>query len=58
MLQDDLTKAAIKRAEEPLTIEELGDIFEKGKMCPYYDQKYRIKTADVIFMPYNYIIDQ
>ena len=27
-------------------------------MCPYYDQKQRIKTADIIFMPYNYIIDQ
>jgi hypothetical protein len=43
---------------EPLTIEELGKIFEEGKMCPYYDQKQRIKTADIIFMPYNYIIDQ
>lgn len=57
-MEDELAATAIKRAEEPLTIEELGDIFEKGGMCPFYDQKYRIKTADVIFMPYNYIIDQ
>lgn len=26
-------------------------------MCPYYHQKMRLQEADVIFMPYNYLLD-
>lgn len=26
-------------------------------MCPYYNQSERAKDADIIFMPYNYLLD-
>jgi Rad3-related DNA helicase len=39
-----------------LTIEELGTLYEEKKMCPYYDQKGNMQSADIIFMPYNYLI--
>ena len=26
-------------------------------MCPYYLQKNRVEFADIILMPYNYLID-
>lgn len=46
---------------EPLDIEELTSIAKKGEscgnFCPYYHQANRITSADIIFMPYNYLLD-
>ena len=41
----------------PMDIEELNRIGEKNGICPYYMQKTRCEVADVVLMPYNYIID-
>lgn len=41
----------------PLDIEELNDLGRKKQFCPYYQQNDRVKEADIIFMPYNYLLD-
>jgi hypothetical protein len=30
---------------------------KKHSFCPYYMSRERYQTADVIFMPYNYLLD-
>lgn len=40
-----------------LDIEDLGRIGNKLKCCPFYVSKEIIKRADIIFMPYNYLLD-
>ena len=39
-------------------IEDLHKIGTELKLCPYYLQKSRISEADLILMPYNYLLDQ
>lgn len=41
----------------PLDIEELHQISQQKLFCPYYSNKDRVTGADIIFMPYNYLID-
>lgn len=43
---------------EPLDIEELHEIGNKLIICPYFASKDRVPGADIIFMPYNYLIDE
>ena len=31
---------------------------EKDVFCPYYAMKDRVKGADVVFMPYIYLLDE
>ena len=40
-----------------MDIEELHKIAKEKLVCPYFAMKDRTKGADVIFMPYNYLID-
>ncbi|XP_031627519.1 regulator of telomere elongation helicase 1 homolog [Contarinia nasturtii] len=40
-----------------LDIEELGNIGNKYKCCPYYLSKEMNKKPEIIFMPYNYLLD-
>ena len=42
----------------PLDIEELHKVAQKDQFCPYYASKERTAIADLIFMPYNYLIDE
>ncbi len=42
----------------PMDIEELYEEGRKHFFCPYYQQKDRISETDIIFMPYNYLLDQ
>jgi Rad3-related DNA helicase len=41
-----------------LDIEELYNIGEESKICPYYLQKDRIESTNILFLPYVYLIDQ
>jgi hypothetical protein len=41
-----------------MDIEELHRMTDIHKFCPYYAMKDRIGGADIIFMPYNYLIDE
>lgn len=43
---------------EPHDSEELKQEGIKHTVCPYYLMNKRCKSADVIFMPYNYLIDE
>ena len=38
-------------------IEDLHKLGRKHQVCPYYLQKNRVEFADLILMPYNYLID-
>lgn len=50
---------AIKRIPwEPLDIEELHRLGKEQMVCPYFANKDRSQGADIIFMPYNYLIDE
>lgn len=40
-----------------LDIEELVRIGKKLKCCPYYASKEFVDGAEIIFMPYNYLLD-
>ena len=39
-------------------IEDLHKLGTELCLCPYYLQKMRISEADLILMPYNYLLDQ
>lgn len=53
-----LEKMSESNFEVPiLDIENLGRLGLEHQCCPYYVSKEIIKTADIIFMPYNYLID-
>lgn len=38
-------------------IEDLVDIGKEKESCPYFAARTLMDTADIIFCPYNYIID-
>ena len=46
-----------KLSWEPYDIEDLYKQGREKTFCPYYMMKQRVKGADVIFMPYVYLID-
>lgn len=43
---------------DPLDIEELHEVGKRATICPYYANKDRLTGADIVFMPYNYLIDE
>ena len=43
---------------DPMDIEEIHNQAIKYQYCPYYNVKDRASAADLIFMPYNYLIDE
>ncbi|XP_050665196.1 regulator of telomere elongation helicase 1 homolog [Leptidea sinapis] len=45
------------RGDDILDIEDLVTVGKKLKCCPYYLSKELKQDADIIFMPYNYILD-
>jgi regulator of telomere elongation helicase 1 len=47
-----------KLSWDPLDIEELHKAAKKECFCPYFAMRDRLAGADVVFMPYNYLIDE
>lgn len=43
--------------DEVLDIEELAELGTKHGFCPYMYSRERAGDADIIFLPYNYLID-
>lgn len=41
-----------------MDIEDFVKIGKEEKLCPYYHQTNRVSEADIVFMPYNYLIDR
>ena len=48
---------AKKNVDEILDIEELVSFGKKSNSCPYYLSREMQSNADIIFLPYNYLID-
>ncbi|XP_028407284.1 regulator of telomere elongation helicase 1-like [Dendronephthya gigantea] len=44
-------------ASEILDIEDLVGLGKKESRCPYFMSRKQRKNADIVFMPYNYLID-
>ncbi|KAH0688396.1 hypothetical protein KY290_020033 [Solanum tuberosum] len=44
--------------EEPIDIEDLVNIGRSSGPCPYYVSRELHKTVDILFAPYNYLIDR
>ena len=42
----------------PIDIEDLHKLAKRKKFCPYYLSKMRAEKADIVLMPYNYLIDE
>ena len=40
-----------------MDIEDLVKVSEKLRVCPYYMSRELKQQADIIFMPYNYLLD-
>lgn len=38
-------------------IEELVEMAREEEVCPYFSARDLMKDADIIFCPYNYIVD-
>ncbi|KAK7057010.1 Fanconi anemia group J protein, partial [Halocaridina rubra] len=38
-------------------IEDLVTLGKKIKSCPYYAARSLMETADIVFCPYNYLVD-
>ena len=41
----------------PMDIEELHKVAQRHQFCPYYANNTRAAAADLIFMPYNYLLE-
>ena len=41
-----------------MDIEDLHEAGKQARSCPYFAMKDRADAADVVFMPYNYLIDE
>ena len=50
-------------SDEPVDVEDLVRLGERGRVgggcgpCPYFLSLDMYKKADIVFMPYNYVID-
>ena len=40
-----------------MDIEDLVSLGERSSVCPYYMSRHLSATAELLFMPYNYLID-
>ena len=40
-----------------MDIEEYSEFALEGEFCPFYKSKELAHTSDIIFMPYNYLLD-
>lgn len=40
-----------------LDIEDLVRIGQKNRVCPFFVSKDQVEHADIVFMPYNYLLD-
>ena len=43
-----------------MTVVDIEDLVQKGKQvrfCPFFMSRELVKEADIVFMPYNYLLD-
>ncbi|GAB6024234.1 hypothetical protein CHUAL_008929 [Chamberlinius hualienensis] len=51
------TLALLSNRQMAVDIEDLMKIGNKNQCCPYYLSRHLTREADVVFMPYNYLLD-
>ncbi|XP_045442357.1 Fanconi anemia group J protein isoform X4 [Pipistrellus kuhlii] len=56
-ISDQHTFQTLQGMYEAWDIEELVSLGKKLKACPYYTARELIQDADIIFCPYNYLLD-
>lgn len=54
----DYLKSNSHLGDEPIDIEDLVNIGRKSGPCPYYLSRDLHKAVDILFAPYNYLIDR
>ncbi|KAJ8773449.1 hypothetical protein K2173_004279 [Erythroxylum novogranatense] len=54
----DFVKKNPHLGDEPIDIEDLVTVGKKFGPCPYYVARELHKVADILFAPYNYVIDR
>ncbi|KAK8503390.1 hypothetical protein V6N12_034785 [Hibiscus sabdariffa] len=54
----DYMKSNPHIGDEPIDIEDLVNIGRKNGPCPYYVSRELHKAVDILFAPYNYLIDR
>ena len=42
---------------KPIDLEDLHKLGTENEICPYFSSIDRMIGADIIFLPYNYIVD-
>ena len=52
-----LAGKASRPGAEPLDIEDLVMLGQKTRGCPYFAAKHAHETAELVFCPYNYLLD-
>ncbi|WIA37112.1 hypothetical protein OEZ86_014079 [Tetradesmus obliquus] len=55
--QERVMKELSSAVPAPVDIEELVKIGRHAEVCPYFLSRDMANTAEVIFMPYNYLVD-
>ncbi len=38
-------------------IEDLAKLGKRDGLCPYYSMRYQAENADLVLLPYNYLLD-
>ncbi|KAG8520180.1 Fanconi anemia group J protein, partial [Galemys pyrenaicus] len=56
-ISDQRTLQILQGMSKAWDIEELISLGKKIKACPYYTARELIKDSDIIFCPYNYLLD-
>ncbi|XP_049716954.1 Fanconi anemia group J protein [Elephas maximus indicus] len=56
-IRDQHTLQTLQGMHEAWDIEELVSLGKKLKACPYYTARELIEDADIVFCPYNYLLD-
>ncbi|GHP11385.1 hypothetical protein PPROV_001011300 [Pycnococcus provasolii] len=50
-------RAAVARAEDPVDIEDLNKLGKRHKSCPYFAAQELARDAELVFCPYNVLMD-
>lgn len=58
LLYTEFMKINPSLGEEPIDIEDLVNIGRSSGPCPYYVSRELHKAVDILFAPYNYLIDR
>ncbi|KAM5273445.1 LOW QUALITY PROTEIN: Fanconi anemia group J protein [Ctenodactylus gundi] len=56
-ISDQHTFQTLQGMQKAWDIEELVRLVKKLKACPYFTARELIKDADIVFCPYNYLLD-